>query len=195
MLYIEGWAETEGCLIIRDGDQFATLTKEETLDLLKWVGMHPANIPGYKEPIKKKKKRRPEEQQTNQTGEARIETISLLEWEQFQRWKEQNEELESTSDDVMSSFKDLIDTVTSAYPEFDGDFDDLLDNVRKMPRMLRYVRSGEFPPMELDDENLCYFDEAQLMNPSWVGVKAHDRFARKKMRVTVVIEDISDGKL
>lgn len=193
MHYIEGWSEKDdGCLLIRDEDKFATLTREESRALLERIGMHPANIPGYKEPLKKKKKK-PIIQL--EEGTERVETISLLEWEQFQRWKEREKEIEETSDETLSEFKNLIDTVTSAYPEFDGDFDDLLENVRKLPRVIRYVRCGEEPPMDLDDDSLCYFDESQLMNPSWVGVKAHDRFARKKMKVTVVIEDISDGKL
>lgn len=191
-LYIEGWSETEGCLIIRDEDKFTTFTKEETRELLERIRMHPANIPGYKEPKKKKKKIH---QLEENAGDARIESVSLLEWEQFQRWKERSKEVEETSDEILNEFKSLIDTVTTAYPEFDGDFDDLLENVRKLPRVIRYVRCGEEPPMDMDDDSLCYFDESQLMNPSWVGVKAHDRFARKKMKVTVVIEDISDGKL
>jgi hypothetical protein len=125
----------------------------------------------------------------------RVEYVSFLEWEQFQRWKERNTEIEETSDEILSEFKSLINTVTSSYSEFDGDFDDLLENIRKLPRVIRYVRSGEEPSMDMDDDNLCYFDESQLMNPSWVGVKAHDRFAKRKLKVTVVIEDISDGKL
>lgn len=192
--YIEGWSEKEnGCLLVRDGDIFTTLTKEETADVLKWTGLHPANINGYKEPKKKKKKIRQLEE--NESAEVRIESVSLLEWEQFLRWRERSKEVEESSDEILSGTKALIESVTSSYSEFDDDFDDLLENVRKLPRVIRYVRCGEEPSMDMDDDNLCYFDESQLLNPSWVGVKAHDRYAKKKMKVTVVIEDISDGKL
>ena len=201
LCHIEGWAESPGCLIVRDGSQFWTLNKRDTKILLEKINFQPENIAGYKKGPTQKGFTKDTSvlaangQDLGALSGRRCEEVTQLEWEQFCRWRDGKQELEEAADEIMSGFKGLVDSISREHPEFDEDFDDLLDNVRRLPRLVRFLRTGEYPALELSDDDLCYYDEDHLLNPSWVGVNAHDRMAKKKMRVQVVIEDISDGKL
>jgi hypothetical protein len=129
-----------------------------------------------------------------ETKSDQTEYVSMLEWEEFQRWKQGKKELEAQADENLDQFKELLRILTQTYPDFNEEFDELLDGLRKAPRQIRCIRSGEYPPMEMDDDELNWYEE-NTMRTKW-GQNYTESYKRKgKLVVKVVIEDISDGKL
>jgi len=199
--YIEGWSTPE-CLLIRvprtpgAAAQFKTLNSEETIELLRRLGLRTEDIPGYQvtahhgsshawaSTAKPKKKAKAKKES--------VEHVSREEWEAFQRWKESVQEVESIVDDNLLNFKELLKSFTNACPEFDEDFEDLLSGIRELPRIMRYIKTGNHPPADMDDEDIAYYDESHYLSGSHWGGRSH---GRQKTIVKVVIEDISDGKL
>jgi len=195
---IEGWAETPGCLIIslpteerEDVEKVETLTVKDTKILLGRLALCPANIPGYKEEKRQSPSKR---RKFNSEDEVAIEHVTALEWEEFQRWKRNRDDLSDLADDALCNWKGLLNNLTGMYPEFDEDFDDLHDNLRKLPRLIRLIITGEYPPLELNDEDICYYDESYMLGKRSDGYSDLKR-KKGKMVVKVIIEDISTGQL
>lgn len=175
--YIEGWDSPNKLLVSFNGKN-TVLSIEATSRLIKTLGLSPENIPGYKKPQNVQK-----------------ETISLQEWEQYQRWKETRNELTELIDENLQRWKQFIDSITSLCPEFDEEIDEILFSLRKLPRIMRYIDIGEMPPMDLDDDDLVYYEEGSVMGGLWGKEPSYQLDRKRKTIVEIQIDDISDGKL
>jgi hypothetical protein len=196
LAYIEAWSERPGRLLIRlpiPNGTYKELLESETKKLLRTLVLQKENIPGWKKNCPNKPK--PEKVEAEQ-----VEHISMKEWEEFKRWKESKKELEELGDDNLTNLKELLRAVTISCPEFDEEMDDLIEGMRKAPRLVRYIKTGSFPSMEMDDDDLAYYDESHVLNGGWNPSYSHSHVTHAPMKrkprvVEVHIEDISDGKL
>lgn len=150
------------------------------------------------------KKRKSSEQQLHNKDEkvARTVTVPLDIWEKFERFQEYLPQLKEISSELRSNWKDHLRYLTEEFQFVDHDFDNLEETVRRMPRLITYIITGHFPPMNQYDDDLDYYDDEyiynDLCNPSyrkWLGPKKQSHHPGKKLVVLVKIEDISDGKL
>lgn len=196
--YIEGWSEDyPDRLLVKlptgftgDNGQYDTLSKGDTYKLLNKLGFSHENIPGYKptkSEIKQKKKAK------KSASSELVEYVSMKEWQEFQRWKDAHNELEEVADENVSNLKELLRAIMIACPDCDDDMDDIIQGIRKVPRMLQYIKTGIDVPMDVDDEDAAYYYESHNMH--WSPAQRHEEQKRGKLIVEVHIEDISDGKL
>ena len=181
-----GWENDDpksGHIVIRmvdDGGTKLILNAEHTKTLLVKIKVDPDSIP-----FKKKKK---------------TITISPKDWAAFQRFKETLDDLDSVSCELLSGWRNHLEYIREECGQYDNDdsLDEMDENCRKIPRIVKYIKTGHYLPMDSDDDDLTYYDESiTLDEPSYRGVPYREtQFAPlKPKRVHVIIEDISTGDL
>lgn len=114
------------------------------------------------------------------------QTVTLAMWQKFQRFKEHLPELEKMMFQLRDSWKYHVRYLQEELQIYDKDFHDLEEVTKKIPRILKHITTGHYPPMSMDDEYLDYYTD-ELIN------KRHDN--SKVLVVKIKIDDISDGNL
>ncbi len=134
-----GWENGDpetGCLVVRklDSDSKLILSVERSLNLLLKLKLNPKQIPG-----------------------KRVETVSGKDWERFQRFKEKAKELEEIADETLYNWKGHLRWLQQEFTwtDNDGELEDVDNAVRRTPRLLKYVRTGCYPPDDMDDDDLA----------------------------------------
>jgi len=128
---------------------------------------------------------------------AKTVVVSLEDWEKFERFREHLSELEDITNELRRNWRDHLRYLTEEFQFVDHDFDGLEETVRRVPRMLKFITTGHFPPMHQDDDDLDWYDD-QYINRAYNRYdRQYDDFnkrsyhPKKKLVVIVKIEDVS----
>lgn len=138
--------------------------------------------------------------------------IPLATWEKFERFNSNLKEIEELVSDIRSNWKYHLEYLSDEYHCYDKEeFKEFEETLRKLPRQIKYVSSGYYPPMEMSDDDLEYYDDLALAercsrHHNYKKSKKYNVYPQpngthksyhpsKIMHVRVIIEDVSDGTL
>jgi hypothetical protein len=139
--------------------------------------------------------------------------IPLSTWEKFERFSKQLGELQGLAFEINLQWKKHLLHLANEYNFHDKDiFGSLEENLRKLPRQIRFISSGYYPPLSMPDEDMQNCNDLELAErcskkPSnYKKSKNYNIYPQKNgthksyhpakvMHVRIIIEDISDGEL
>ncbi len=190
-----GWHAPMRLIIAMPDGNDMILSEKNSLAVLHSLSLSPENIPGWNKRNRPSLIRAARESMRERMKERniRIEYMTPEEWEAWERFKEQYDEMLEASDEILSNWKDHIRYIEEEYSHFEEEVSGLEDPIRRMPRILRYIKTGNMPSMNEDDDNLAYYDDDVRLSERWEFYTTPTK--RGKQKVKVIIEDISDGKL
>jgi len=181
-----GWEDGDpetGRLVIRlaGDDSDVHLGPVRTLNLLERLKIDPKSIRG-----KKKKE---------------TQTVNRRDWDRFLRLKDSLKDLEEMSSELITNWRNHLEYVRDNCPGFDDDdvLEEMDDLCLRIPRTIRYIRTGVWPSKHDDDDAFDHYDRDEKETYHFVQTGAVSyratEYAPKPKKVHVVIEDISTGDL